>query len=422
VGSVGEDEGGATQEVLSRGVARALALGVTLALVGAGLSRWGAAGVERRALVLEGPGGLRVPALHLLPDEPQGSALLVHGITASKESMLCLAEALAESGLECLALDLPGHGRSPHPFERQRLRPAIRLAAHTLHARGEIDLYVGHSLGANVGQLCATSGAVRPRVFVALGSYPSLAPGGRLEAVLALVGRYDLLVPPARVRAAAASQSNPPEVVVSDTADHLLEPFDPTLVERVRALAPRPPPTRSRAWLARLAGLLCLALACFPLAACVLPSRRLEGRAALARGALSASIALACAACALSPGWVDLWPTARSLPWWPALSLAIGLASWTASRPVAHALGERELPPATCAHTLFVIGTAAPALALALGGSRFSAFMLALGCVALAAATLFAWFVERRAGPLAASASFALVAAYVPALWAPILL
>ncbi|MBL4848800.1 MAG: hypothetical protein JKY65_25035 [Planctomycetes bacterium] len=99
----------------------------------------------------------------------------------------------------------------------------------------------------------------------------------------------------------------------------------------------------------------------------------------------------------------------------------ISLSSWGASQLAARQARGRELSFATGSHALLLAGTACGALALSQTGASFAAFILALGCLALAAATLFAWFVERRVGPLAASVCFGLLAAYVPSLWAPIL-
>ena len=396
-----------------------LVIGLILAATGAGLSRVSAPGIERTASTLEGADGLRVPALRFRPPEPRGRALLVHGITASKETMVCLAEALAESGLECLSIDLPGHGRSPHGFEQERLRPAVLLAARALQPQGELDVYVGHSLGASLGQRCLISGELRPKVLALLGSPPLRGPGGGLERVLGLTGRFDLLVPPESLRRAA-----PPgvEVVVSGTADHLLEPFDPTLIEHVRAVGPAPPARRSAAWIARLAGLALLGLACAPLAVAVLPRERSRPGLALAAGAAVGGLALACAACALSPAWVDLYPTVRALPWWLGFASGLSAGSGLGARVVSRVAAPKSVPAATCAHAAFLVGAGAGSAGLALSGVAFVAFILALGCVAAAAATLFAWLVERRSGSLAASACFGVVAAYVPALWAPILL
>ncbi len=49
------------------------------------------------------------PAIHLFPktSEPHPVALLAHGVTASKESLFRFGEALAASGFDCYAVDLP---------------------------------------------------------------------------------------------------------------------------------------------------------------------------------------------------------------------------------------------------------------------------------------------------------------------------
>lgn len=170
------------------------------------------------------------PALMFSPERPGGpTALLAHGVTASKETLFPLGEALALEGYTAYAIDLPGHGRSPLGFRPELNARTILAVADEL---GTVELYLGHSMGAYAGAQAWRQG-FRPTRFLALGALP--AP------VTLLAGRWEEAVPLARLQASGWP------LVVSPWSDHALEPYDPTLI---RAVVPGP---RS-AWLWRLLG------------------------------------------------------------------------------------------------------------------------------------------------------------------------
>ncbi len=106
-------------ELSTRGWRRPL-LSVILfatAITGFALSRSVADGVTVARVAIESPQGEMVPALWVSPLRPRGTALLAHGITASKETMLSLAESLAGAGNT-----VPGSFFSPRD---ERHRPPI---------------------------------------------------------------------------------------------------------------------------------------------------------------------------------------------------------------------------------------------------------------------------------------------------------
>ncbi len=193
----------------------AVALALALAVV---LSRAVEPGVRVESATLGGS-----PALVFRPAGPQARpvALLAHGVTASKETLFRLGEALAASGFTSVAIDLPGHGASREPFRGGRAVPdAIARAAQEL---GGVDVFVGHSMGAYAGAEVVRAGGLRPKLFVALGALPSLGPSA--PPLLLLAGRFEEAVLPSLLRSSGAP------LVVSDWSDHALEPYDPVLVD-----------------------------------------------------------------------------------------------------------------------------------------------------------------------------------------------
>jgi pimeloyl-ACP methyl ester carboxylesterase len=76
---------------------------------------------------------------------PRGRVLVVHGLDVSKEVMQLISAALADGGFEVYAIDLPGHGDSPVPFDATIAEKAIR---NVLAQVGDDSIVLGHSLGA----------------------------------------------------------------------------------------------------------------------------------------------------------------------------------------------------------------------------------------------------------------------------------
>src|SRR5208283_2671766 len=106
------------------------------------------------------------PAIHLF-SKTSGAhpvALLAHGVTASKETMFRFGEALAVAGFDCYAVDLAGHGES-------RLRCSgtemVAQMGDITRALGRVDVFVGHSMGAGVGQASVQNGDLRSKLFIA---------------------------------------------------------------------------------------------------------------------------------------------------------------------------------------------------------------------------------------------------------------
>jgi alpha-beta hydrolase superfamily lysophospholipase len=90
----------------------------------------------------------------IVPDQPRGAALLLHGLTDSPYSMRSIGEHLASRGLAVVGLRLPGHGTAPSglvSFEVEDMLAAVRMAMRDLRRRMGPDrpIYlVGYSNGA----------------------------------------------------------------------------------------------------------------------------------------------------------------------------------------------------------------------------------------------------------------------------------
>jgi alpha-beta hydrolase superfamily lysophospholipase len=93
-------------------------------------------------------------SFELVPVQPRGGALLLHGLTDSPYSMRAMANALYKRGYYVLVLRLPGHGTVPASLERARWPDwyaATRLGARTVREKIGPDLplvMVGYSTGA----------------------------------------------------------------------------------------------------------------------------------------------------------------------------------------------------------------------------------------------------------------------------------
>lgn len=105
-----------------------------LALAGAALARTPEPEIQLERLTIVAPDGTEVPALRVAREPGHGPrALLAHGLSSSKETLVHLAEALAAAGFDCLLVDFPGHGESRLRFSRDAdLTGTVVLASQFL--------------------------------------------------------------------------------------------------------------------------------------------------------------------------------------------------------------------------------------------------------------------------------------------------
>lgn len=93
-----------------------------------------------------------------------GTAVLLHGLTASASTWWQIGPLLAAGGWDVTALDLPGHGDQPVSDEPITASSMVRSIVERLPAIG-VDLLVGHSMGAVVA---SGVGDTRPDLVRAL--------------------------------------------------------------------------------------------------------------------------------------------------------------------------------------------------------------------------------------------------------------
>ena len=96
------------------------------------------------------------------------AVLLVHGWGGHAGQMLPLAQALADSGLQVLLLEMPAHGRSAGRVSNlPQFARALEYTAARLHAQGvNLQALVAHSLGANAAAYAASRGLALQRLVL----------------------------------------------------------------------------------------------------------------------------------------------------------------------------------------------------------------------------------------------------------------
>jgi pimeloyl-ACP methyl ester carboxylesterase len=281
-------------------------------------------GVGIEKVVLAG----NTPAIHLFPKTsgPHPVALLAHGIMASKETLFRFGEALAAAGFDCYTVDLAGHGES-----RLRCSGAemVTQIGDITRALGGVDVFVGHSMGAGVGGASVQNGDLNPKLFIAAGANPSL--GKRGPPLLLLAGDLEELVSLAGLKARTDAR-----LVLSPWSDHVLEIFDPLLVnagvEAACAAVGKTPPPAPQFWLWRLAGVACGMAGALGL---IWSLPKLDPWLARARGILIPAVIVI--AVVLTTGrWFGASPNLHRMP----LQLSVGVFVWLALA----SLGKLGLP------------------------------------------------------------------------------
>ena len=255
--------------------------------------------VEKRMLTAD------TPALRIFPAAPgpHPVALLAHGNGGSKEMLLRFGEALAAAGFDCYSVDQAGYGESPRSCSHTAVRHYFVEAERAL---GAVDVFVGHSMGGGSGSWSVREAGFRPRLFIAVG-YPAKL--GEHGPPLLLSGLFDQFFRPAELRAVPNAQ-----VVISPWCEHILEVYDPVLVnaavKAACATVGKPVPAAPTAWLWRFAGLV-LGIA----GALVLMFRlpELHPRLARARRFIVPGVLLLALGLTLGP-WFGVNPQFRRVP------------------------------------------------------------------------------------------------------------
>jgi pimeloyl-ACP methyl ester carboxylesterase len=279
-------------------------------VTGVALSRVIEPGVRVEKIMLT----TNTPALRLFPATPgpHPIVLLAHGGGASKEMLFRFGEALAAAGFDCYSVDQAGYGESPQSYSRANVRHYFVEAERAL---GEVDVFIGYSMGCGTGSWSVREAGFRPKLFIGVGNTATLGEHG--PPALLLFGRFEEFGIPAQTNA---------QVVTSPWSDHALEPFDPVLVNAaVKAACDtvgKPVPAPPTAWRWRFAGLV-LGIA----GALVLIFRLPELHPRLARARRFIVPAVLLIAIILTMGtWVSMTPQLRRIP----LQLVLFVFIWLA--------------------------------------------------------------------------------------------
>jgi pimeloyl-ACP methyl ester carboxylesterase len=134
---------------------------ILLAIVGAlavGLgSYWIRRGeLPRREIWVE-ESGCRTPVTIFDPPAdiaPAGSAIVLHGLAASRRIMIYLGQDFAGHGIRTYLLDLAGHGDNPNPYSFERAEDCARTAVAALIRNENLvattTILIGHSMGGEI--------------------------------------------------------------------------------------------------------------------------------------------------------------------------------------------------------------------------------------------------------------------------------
>jgi pimeloyl-ACP methyl ester carboxylesterase len=191
------------------------------------------------------------PALRIFPATPgpHPIALLAHGNGGSKEMLFRFGEALAAAGFDCYSVDQAGYGESPQSCSLTNLRLNFLEAERAL---GEVDVFIGHSMGGGTGSWSVREAGFRPKLFIGVGFPARLGEHG--PPLLLLAGLFEEFFRPARLQAITNAQ-----VVISPWSEHILEAYDPVLVraavKAACAAVGKPVLAAPTAWRWRFAGL-----------------------------------------------------------------------------------------------------------------------------------------------------------------------
>ncbi|WP_445223364.1 lysophospholipase [Burkholderia sp. Ac-20379] len=166
-------------------------------------------------------------------DAPRATVALIHGLGEHARRYDALAGKLNAAGIELVAIDLRGHGRSPGPrawverFDRYLDDADALVDFATRGARSDAPLFLmGHSMGGAIAALYAIERAnARGRRFSGLIlSSPALAPGRDVPRWMLAASRFISRVWPRfpALKIDAALLSRDPAVVAANRADPLV--------------------------------------------------------------------------------------------------------------------------------------------------------------------------------------------------------
>ncbi len=338
------------------------------------------------------------PALKFSPlgPGPHPVALLAHGYASSKEAFFCYGEALAAAGFVSYSVDQPGHGASPRPFTLMETTHVLEAVAREV---GPVDVFAGWSMGGFTGGEAVREGGMKPGLFIAVGSMPVL--GDHAPPLLLLAGRFEEGLTPDVLKTRTDAR-----LVISPWSDHLLEGFDPVLVNAAVEAAcaavhktPPPPPT---AWRWRLLGVALAMMGVGGLASCL---TNLFPQLARFRGVLIGVLIAAAFMLTIDGRWLEARPHFRL----QVIALPVILI-------LAIIAGKLRIPRWSLV-ALCVVVTAIAVCWFMASPSRASLILMASTVVltpALIAGVVIGWFAARRGSRLQGDIAMGIFLGCVP--------
>ena len=364
------------------------------------------------------------PVLKFLPAHAKAPpvVLLAHGVTASKEALFRLGEALAAAGFACYAVDLPGHGQSPKPFYFSQAHN-MQTLEDVARAIGPVDIFAGHSMGGGAGMAAVRDGGLHPRLFIAIGCLPPLAEdlpplflleGEYDEAILQHTrasGRWSIPLSPSQFEevfpTAQLGARTDVRLALVSWCDHLLEPFHPGVVnaavDAACAAVGKSPPAAPTRWLWRLAGMVIGWLGALGL---MLQLPALPRRLMWLRGPLVSGIGVVTAILTMST-WIGAMPAPRRI----LFQIAIMTLLWVM------VIGANRLRIPRWAYST---PTAAAAIGCMVAGAYFLLLVTLIVMAMLVAGTILAWIATRRGTQRDGNLAMAVFVGYAIGLWLPL--
>jgi pimeloyl-ACP methyl ester carboxylesterase len=169
-------------------------LGIVCLILG---TKWIRSGELPEQRIVLDAGGCHTPATILNPritNEPPGTVILLHGLSANRRIMMYLASEFAGHGLQVYALDFPGHGDSTDAFSFAKAAACAAAAVESLSLGGRIDatktILVGHSMGAAIAIGMADRFPVA--ATIAISPAPMTLPKRMPSNLLVFSGQYEL--------------------------------------------------------------------------------------------------------------------------------------------------------------------------------------------------------------------------------------
>ncbi len=162
-------------------------------------TKWVRSGeLPEQQIVIEA-GGCHTPATILNPritNEPPGTVIVLHGLSANRRIMMYLASEFAGHGLQVYSLDLPGHGDNTDAFSFAKAAECATAAVESLSRSGKIDpsktIVVGHSMGGAIA--IGMADHIPVSGTIALSPAPMVLPQRMPSNLLVFSGQYELAI------------------------------------------------------------------------------------------------------------------------------------------------------------------------------------------------------------------------------------